>query len=147
ADDFTEREEGSAEIAALPVEALKLVEAALKKGDLDIEVRTRLEAAVGLFKAKVRRSVSARRQEARVAWARKTVSEAYEKVGHKDPKWDASVRAALPLLEELWEGKRSTETAQKVYELCVAAIQAGCDDPLVIYARARMYDSAIRKSW
>jgi len=140
------RESGSAEIAALPGEALRLVEAELKKNTLDLEIRTRLEGAVPGLKLKARKDAAARQKEAGLAWSRKTTIEAYLAVGRKDPKWDAKVRSALTLVARLWEGAGTMKEARQVYELCSEAVQAGCDDPLVHYARARMYDSAINQS-
>src|SRR5579864_1346938 len=67
-------------------------------------------------------------------WNRRTTVDAYNKVGKRDPKWDTEANEAL-------------EAASRVYSLpdyppigyedvrkpARAAIDAGCDDPLIVY--------------
>ena len=146
-DDYQEREVASAELHALPVEALRLIEAELKKGDLELEVRSRLERAIPVFKIKAKRAAVAKKKEADAAWSRKTSIEAYKQVGRKDPKWDDAAIEAVTLVARLWEKAGTPGSDRKAYDLCMAAVNSGCDDPLILYARARMYDSAIRKNF
>lgn len=145
ADDYQEREAATEELAALPPEALVLVEAELKK-DLEAEVRSRLDRVRGRLQAKARRAGAERKKEALHAWNSRTAVDAYDKIGRKDARWDGKVRAALPLLLQVWEGTAPKEQARAVYDLLSEAVAAGCDDPLVLYGRARMYDVAVRKS-
>src|SRR5262245_7795334 len=146
-DDYQERESASAEIASLPFEALRLIEAELKKADLELEVRSRLERAIPAFKVKAKRNAAARLKEADAAWTRKTTVDAYNQVGRKDPKWDAKAVEALTIISRIWSNTATAGQDRQAYNLSVAAASAGCDDPLVLYARARLYDSVIRKSW
>lgn len=141
ADDYADREAASEELAALPGDALALVEAELKK-DLDAEVRVRLDRARIALKAKVKRASAERKREALHAFNTKTTADSYEKIGHKDPKWDVNVRAALPFVVQYWEYKSETGAARTAYDLLTKAVEAGCDDPLVLYARARTAESA-----
>jgi hypothetical protein len=145
-DEYQERETASAELAALPAEALALVEAELKKSDLDAEVRTRLERSVAPLKAKARHGASARKKELSAAWTQKTAVDAYDRVGRKDPKWDVRVHEALLLVGRAWEGGATYTQMREAYGLLGAAVEAGCDDPLALYAQARMYGSLERKT-
>jgi hypothetical protein len=146
-EDYQEREAGSAEIAALPLEALRLIEAELQKGDVELEVRSRLQRAIPEFKLKARRSALKKKAEAEAAWTRKTTIESYNEIGRKDPKWDAKAVESLTLTTRVWAKTAAAGQDRQAYELTSAAAAAGCDDPLILYARARMYDVAIRKSF
>jgi len=146
-EDFQEREAGSAELVALPLEALRLIEAELKKGEAELEVRSRLERAVPEFKLKAKRSALKTKAEAEAAWTRKTTIDSYTQIGRKDPKWDAKAVEALTLTIRVWGKTATPGQDRQAYELASAAVAAGCDDPLVLYARARMYDVAIRKNF
>jgi hypothetical protein len=106
-EDFQEREAGSAELVALPLEALRLIEAELKKGEAELEVRSRLERAVPEFKLKAKRSALKTKAEAEAAWTRKTTIDSYTQIGRKDPKWDAKAVEALTLTIRVW-GKTAT---------------------------------------
>lgn len=139
ADEYQERESASEELSRLPAEAIVLVQAELKK-DWDPEVRTRLERAELQLKSKGKRLAAIRRKEALHSWNAKTAIEAYEKVGRRDVKWDANVRAALPQLVRIWDGDSSPPESRAVYDLLTKAVAAGCDDPLIVYSRARMYE-------
>ena len=71
----------------------------------------------------------------RLAWHRATTVEAYDRVGKKDPKWDA---AARKVLEAFANSGASTNLAGKDYlkaadEAAAEALAAGCKDPLVQY--------------
>lgn len=74
-------------------------------------------------------------KQQRLAWNLKTLVEPYEQTGHTDPKWNeaaklalsefARARANVTDINELWAEIISTNVA--------AAVQAGCDDPMVNY--------------
>lgn len=145
-EDYQEREAASSQLYSLPLEALALVEAELKKSDLELEVRGRLERAIPVFKIKARRAAVVSRKAADVAWNRKTSIEAYKQVGLKNPKWDEPAVQAITLVAQIWDKVGTPGSDRKAYDLCMLAINSGCDDPLVLYARARMYDVAIRKN-
>lgn len=146
-DEFDEREKASAEIAALPSEAIRLVETALKTPGLELEVRTRLESAAQRLREKAAREAADRKKASTLAWTRKTLVGAYDKGGRKDPRWDAKAREALEAITPVWADLAVSDRslAQRAYALCDEAVQAGCDDPLVLYAHARMYDVIVRK--
>jgi hypothetical protein len=146
-DDYEVREAASAEIAALPADALGLIEKEIKKPDLDVDIRSRLESAAGRLRAKAAREVSERKKAASLAWTRKTVVGAYDKNGKKDPRWDAKAREALEAISLVWADLSVSDRnlAQRACALSTEAVQAGCGDPLVLYAHARMYDVIIRK--
>ncbi|HLY11365.1 MAG TPA: hypothetical protein VKW04_18830 [Planctomycetota bacterium] len=145
ADDYQDREAASAEINALPADALALIEAELNKADLEAEVRSRLERSLSLFRVKAKKTASARKKAASMEWTQKTVVAAYEEVGRKDAKWDAKVREALPLVALSWEASATIAQSKRAFDLTGEAMDAGCDDPIVAYAHARMYGSTLRK--
>lgn len=72
----------------------------------------------------------------RETWNRTTLVGAYESIGKKNEKWDASVREALEIASRLWvahpriEGDENTRIAA----LCQQATIQGCDDPIMFYA-------------
>jgi catechol 2,3-dioxygenase-like lactoylglutathione lyase family enzyme len=71
---------------------------------------------------------------------RRTLGEAYEKIGHKDAKWDEPARRSLELAAQMYtKNKKQAHTPnhKDVYPLVTKAIDAGCDDPLILYLRAR----------
>jgi hypothetical protein len=148
-DDFQERQEASAQLAALPAEALTLVKETLKQADLELEVQVRLQDVLPKLRVKARREAAERHQAVFQAWTAKTTVEAYETAGQKDPKWDAAAREALTLMSAVWSQSKSNEpnAELRAYKLSEEAARAGCDDPLVMYVRARTYDSAVRKDY
>jgi hypothetical protein len=82
-------------------------------------------------------SIEKRRAE-RLRWNLDTLVGAYEKVGKKNPKWDQQARAALDLSARMF----SFQIDPSVYWVDIAkparaAIDAGCDDPLVHFFYAR----------
>lgn len=148
ADDFRAREEAAREIAALPSDGLALVEAALKRTDLSAEVRTALERALPPLRVKALRLTRERKQTAYEAWNRRTLGEAYEAGGRKDPNWDSPAREALRVIAFLWANAAPPDIPdgqRHCYDHAQKAVDAGCDDPLVLYVRARTYEMAIRK--
>lgn len=148
-DDFEDREAASKELEALPAEALALMEAALKKPDLDAESRMRLERALPRLRMKSGRLILRKKREAYESWTRRTVVEAYEKAGRKNEAWDAAARDAVAGAAEQWaaDAGGATAAARKAYEHSQEALRAGCDDPLVRYIHARMYDTVVRKDY
>ena len=70
----------------------------------------------------------------------RTLRDAYEKVGHRDPKWDKQASLALELAAGMFAQRQErTERANDVYEPVLRAIAAGCDDPMILYLHARTY--------
>ena len=81
------------------------------------------------------------RQEQRftnmLAWNQRTLLGAYEKVGKKDPRWDRSARAALEKAARNFSHALEPRTKlEDVFTAAKEAIEAGCDDPLILYLYA-----------
>lgn len=78
-------------------------------------------------------------KEQRLAWNLKTLVEPYEKAGHTSPRWDEPAKRALTEFarsrsqcvesNEAWGWIISTN--------CMAAVDAGCDDPMIRYLYIR----------
>jgi tetratricopeptide (TPR) repeat protein len=70
----------------------------------------------------------------RLEWLHRTFTGAYDNVGKKDPSWDKQVREAMDLSERQ-TAKFSDRpiSHEEINKLTKAAIDAGCDDPLVIH--------------
>jgi hypothetical protein len=79
-----------------------------------------------------------KRARERLAWNRRTVGDAYDKVGKRNPKWDKSAREALDLAARMFaqQGDPPISLAD-IYGPAKKAVDAGCDDPLVLYLYAR----------
>jgi hypothetical protein len=73
-----------------------------------------------------------------LAWNQRTLLAAYEKVGKKSPRWDKPARAALEAAA--LHLSHSIDPVVKVEEVFIEAkraVDAGCDDPLILYLYAR----------
>src|SRR5262249_51999749 len=77
---------------------------------------------------------SARHLKETVEWNRRTLVGAYDRVGKKDPRWDAAVREGLEQTTRYYskDGDRPF-TMQPAFASMRKAIEAGCDDPMVVY--------------
>jgi len=71
-------------------------------------------------------------------WNRKTLGGAYESAGKQDPKWDKPAGEALEAAARLF-GRAIDPQAkeEEVYAAAKRAVDAGCDDPLILYLYAR----------
>jgi hypothetical protein len=83
-----------------------------------------------------------KRQEQRrrdiLAWNRRTLGGAYERVGKKDPRWDGPAREALDAAARHFSREIDPVTMHtEVHSAAKKALEAGCDDPLVRYVHAR----------
>jgi len=79
-----------------------------------------------------------KRRRERYEWHRRTLGEAYEKVGRKDAKWDRPAREAMELAARMFSGQVDPIiSSDEVARAAKVAIDAGCDDPLVVYLHAR----------
>jgi tetratricopeptide (TPR) repeat protein len=86
---------------------------------------------------------------------RKTVVEPYQKIGKRDPKWDAKAIAYLEEIVQQWTQSplpdfyrphTSTHTYTVALPLGQALVDLGCDDPMVLYCHAgQLMDSGKRK--
>ncbi len=148
-DDLPERAEASREIRSLPSEVLILVETTLKNKPLDLETRSRLQELVPRLKAKIKKEESNRKRESDVAWTRKTVLEPLKHAEWKDAPWVPKAQEALETMVQIWglPGHADPGLCKRAYALTQEAIQAGCGDPIVLYADARLYELVVRKDY
>jgi hypothetical protein len=106
------------------------VEQASKDEALGDEARDALRAALPLIQRRAR-------EKAAVDAVRdndvKDQLDCYEKFGKKDPRWDALVRQAIGM----GLGAAGEAPAGRVVATYKKAVDAGCDDPLVLYLYAR----------
>jgi len=71
-------------------------------------------------------------------WNRESLAGAYDRVGKKDPKWDKQAREALDLI-----ARRFSQQVDPIITIGAidaqlkAAMDAGCDDPLILYFHVR----------
>lgn len=73
-----------------------------------------------------------KRARERLEWYRRSFAGAYDKVGSKDPRWDEKALALLDLVARQ-NGERGVHIPREdVTKAGKAAIDAGCDDPLVV---------------
>lgn len=64
----------------------------------------------------------------------RTTVEAYEKVGHKDPKWDAEARKCLKAFANIRSSTNQLEEEVRALHKGLSALtEAKCDDPLIRY--------------
>ncbi len=72
-------------------------------------------------------------------WHRRTLVEAYDKVGHHGRRWDMTARDGLSRFAEYLaaRGSGTNDSASGISNAIVQAVAAGCDDPMVLYLRAR----------
>jgi hypothetical protein len=71
-------------------------------------------------------------------WNLRTSVDAYDKVGRKDPRWDAQARRAMELASRMFSRQvEPTITFTEVYAAAKAAVDAGCDDPYIAYLYTR----------
>jgi hypothetical protein len=82
--------------------------------------------------------VRLKRERESLAWNEKTLVGAYDKVGKKNPQWDGLARDALHLMAQLVShtGERRLEKLD-VRAAMKKAVDAGCDDPLVVFSQVR----------
>ncbi len=72
-------------------------------------------------------------------WAERTVAEPFEKFAKKDPRWNELARKAIKLAtRNLGHQIDPIVTDDVVFKAAKAAIDAGCDDPMILYLYAIM---------
>jgi hypothetical protein len=90
-----------------------------------------------------RARIEQRRREKR-EWYRRSIVEAYDRVGKKDPRWDAAAREALEAgVRYFTREVDPVANPRSVQGLTKKAIEAGCDDPMVLYVHARSTTPAV----
>ena len=81
-----------------------------------------------------------KRKRETLAWNQKTLVGAYDKVGKKDPRWDGLAREALELMARNVSKVSDKPTPlSEVRAALKKAVDAGCDDPLIVFNHVR-YD-------
>jgi hypothetical protein len=77
-------------------------------------------------------------KEQRLAWNLKTTTEAYDLAGHTNAIWDAPAKRALTEFAKLLSRQTEMIDSQEIIATNVtAAMEAGCDDPLVDYLHVK----------
>lgn len=72
-----------------------------------------------------------------LAWHRKTMGGAYEKIGKRNPKWDTAAREALDIAARRFSLTSDPDVPMRaIYGPAKRAVDAGCDDPMVLYMYA-----------
>src|SRR6516225_8468434 len=63
----------------------------------------------------------------------------YDRGHHKDSKWDAASRRALDANARMWQANDGEVEDERdvILDAGGQAVDAGCDDPVVLYALAR----------
>jgi hypothetical protein len=73
------------------------------------------------------------RRNDRLAWTRRSYQGQYDAIGKKDPRWDQLAHEAIDLSVRFTEGEPDVViTADQVEKAAGAALDAGCDDPLIV---------------
>jgi hypothetical protein len=74
----------------------------------------------------------------RLEWNRQTLGVAYDKIGKKDPRWDKPASQALNLAALTFSQQyEPLVRLTDVHPPAKSAIDAGCNDPLILYLYAR----------
>jgi hypothetical protein len=74
----------------------------------------------------------------RLAWHKATLTQAYEIVGSRSPKWDAAATNALADFAQVRAGSADAETLVSLAgDSAQEAVQAGCNDPMIHYLYCR----------
>ncbi len=74
-----------------------------------------------------------KRARDRLEWNLRTTVGAYEKIGKKDPRWDRPAAEAIALNARMSSERGAPLiTQEQIYKATKAAVDAGCDDPLVV---------------
>ncbi|QDV32437.1 hypothetical protein [Tautonia plasticadhaerens] len=78
------------------------------------------------------------RRREKLEWNRRTVLGAYDEVGRKDPRWDESAREAMDLASRMFGLQVDpVVTLADLRRPARAALDAGCDDPMLAYLHTR----------
>jgi hypothetical protein len=86
-------------------------------------------------------------ERARMAWARRNLLDAYDRVGLRDPKWDDAARQFIEMSLSPLVGTWSDTPTDKRVTRGRAVLSLGCGDPLVIYLYAADLFSADSDSY
>lgn len=118
-------------LGELGADGFPLIEAASRRADLKPDVAAALARVVERERPRyLPRLCRQKAREATWKWNERTALAAYEKVGKKDPRWDAAARAGI----KQYVAPNGVAAARPILE---KAVEAGCDDPLVLYFESR----------
>ena len=77
-------------------------------------------------------------RDRRAAYFRRTLVDAYETVGSRNPRWDADARTVMRLAVDRWaRWEVNRDRDWRIMAASDRAIAAGCDDPVVLYYNTR----------
>jgi len=122
-------------------------EPSLGPGILSCMIGTRDEGrltATNLFALSEKAGTAKEFNERALAFNRHTMGSAYETVGRKDERWDASAKAYLDRFAEIFANLAGG--GNEIREKGAALLAAGCDDPLVLYCHGVALASGGKKS-
>ena len=73
-----------------------------------------------------------------LAWNCRTLQGAYDEVGKKNARWDKPARKTLDLAARMFSREVDPEvTLSDIYTSAKAAVDVGCDDPMLVYLHGR----------
>jgi hypothetical protein len=80
----------------------------------------------------------AKRRHDWLAWNQRTLGDAYDRVGKQDPRWDEAARKTFSLAARMFSREVDPEiTFSDVFTAARAAVDAGCDDAMLLYLYGR----------
>ncbi len=135
-DDWRVRDAATEKVAALPVEALPLVEAAIKSKKLSPEVQNRLSDVIGDLRRRGETAERTKYAAKMVAAFRDMVLHDYDRLSDAKSPWNALARDALvrQISSSATSGNR--RAIRETADLFRAIVKAGSQDPLVRYCLA-----------
>jgi len=87
------------------------------------------------------------RYQAMLAWNRRTLKGAYDKVGAKDPRWNAQAHETLDAMARfLTDSQDQPVTQAELHDMATKLAATGCHDPLILYVLARS-QPRIKTKW
>lgn len=84
---------------------------------------------------------SEKKSKERLEWNRRTTVGAYDKLGKKDPKWDAPAREAMEMAARMFSEQHPPIDYGMIHKKAQVAVDAGCDDPYLLYLYYRGYSA------
>jgi hypothetical protein len=88
-----------------------------------------------------------RQRNAKFDYLKKTVRDPYDQVGKRNPKWDAEARAALDDAVLHWCHSHEHVYEDSLWSHAKNAIDAGCDDPMILYLFARFHPGPFQQNF
>ncbi len=132
-DDWRVREAATEKVAALPADALPLVEDALRSHNLSPEVQNRLSDVIGNLR---RRGETAARTDAAnkmFAVFRDAALKEFDRTTDRSAKWNSAGRDALVKQVSIFTSPDNRKAIRETADQLRTVTQAGCRDPLIAY--------------